>query len=685
MATLDEILRQVSLFRSGTPEGGLSVQSPSDTGVITPEQQQADLLLQKLVAGVQGGQANMPKTPPVTGQAPAFTPQPPYDQSQNALVGALMQVAGGGLKAGNSAPQPTMIAPATNPMDKPIAVAITPPASPTKGYKTLEEALAARDDRLEKEGIPRSVGVDPVAALNKGFLEDTYRPSEMARAMGASDRTIEATRQKNGTISFTNIGTKTWAEVDREKAGETASTVAGATGVTPETAFTVGNIKKVKDALLTEKDPTVIAQSISNLKTSATTFLQKMVVDEVNKQETMMGLPAMQLELQKARVADQEIAKTNPAGAVNARNVISKIEQMKGLATKEAERSLNRNMTFVGVKTELEGFDSDPLVQTATASMNAGIKNKFEAEDIANSLSPEEKANAMLVWTDAVDKDGQPDYAKIGGRLKRIPPNEKEVLKFSPYQAAQLAIADPLNTTANALFKNSLIKDGMDIEEADRRVKVAQSMVTDVAKFKVAYDAVVPAKTRPEGDTLLLPDVAKKPTQIQEDNLQKAMIVRDYMKQEATRDFTRKADSWMSLFAQDDPMLAKAISDVKLSGKEASVANVSALYLQGTPEEVKTRRAALQSMITKSIQAKPVTALGALNLDQVLRELPAVIEPESDSRFVEGAKWFYNKGIEPIFTNELSPVENFVRATQLVGRDLGSGFDWLFDADQNNK
>lgn len=606
--TLDEILRQVSLFNSAPPQGGVQVGQATDTSVITAEQQAKDIALQKILEGIQAGQGAVPKTPPVTGQAPAFTPQPPYDQSQNALVGALMQVAGGGLKAGNSAPQATMIAPATNPMDTPA------PTVPVKPVVVPVDKEAVKDPRVE--------------ALNKGFLEDQYRPTEMAKAMGASDRTIQATRQANGTISFTNIGTKTWSDIDREKSGQTANQVIGTTGITPETEFTVGNIKKVKETLLTERDPTVIAKSISNLKESATTFLNKMTIAEVTKQEALLGLPQMQLELAKARQLDQQIAATDPASAVNARNVLIKMENVRTAAEKGAESALARNMTYVSVAGELKSFDEDPLVQTAVGAMSTGVKNKFEAEEIANSLNPTEKSNAILVWPDAVDDKGQPDYNVLGSRLKRIKPAEAAVLRFSPYEAAQVAIADPSNTTATALFKNSLVKDGFNEEEATRRVSVAQGMVQDLAKFKIAYNAVVPKANRVEGDSLLQPDVAKKETVIQEDNLQKARIVRDYMRLEATRDFTRKADDWLALFAQDDPALAKAINDVKASGKDANIPNIASLYVTGSMEEQQEKRRALQSYLTKSLQAKKPTVLGALDLQAALNELPALAGPD---------------------------------------------------------
>lgn len=606
--TLDEILRQVSLFNSAPPQGGVQVGQATDTSVISAEQQAKDIALQKILDGIQAGQGAVPKTPPVQGQPPAFTPQPPYDQSQNALVGALASLAGGGLNVANSAPQATTKAPLVNPLD------MVNPVVPVKPVIVPVEKAAVKDPRVE--------------ALNKGFLEDQYRPSEIAKAAGASDRTIQAQRQPNGTILFTNVGTKTWSEMDAEKSKQVGNTILGTTGVTPETQFTVGNIKKVKESLLNERDPSVIAKSVSELKTSATNFLNKMTADEIGKQEMILGLPQMQMELAQARALDQKIAATNPAGAINARNVLVKMEQVRSTAEKSAESALAVNMTFVSVKSELDSFDKDLLIQTAMGSMGEGLKNKFEAEDTANALNPTEKSNAVLVWPDLADKDGNPDYNALGSRLKRIKPAEAAVLRFTPYEAAQVAIADPTNTTATALFKNSLIKDGMNEEEATNRVAVAQGMVKDLAKFKIAYNAIVPKANRVEGDSLLQPDVSKKETVIQEDNLQKARIVREYMALEATRDFTRKADDWLGLFAQDDPDLAKAISDVKASGKDPSVSNIASLYIQGTAEEQQTKRLALQSILTKSIQAKKPSVLGALKLDQALNEIPALAGPD---------------------------------------------------------
>ena len=380
--------------------------------------------------------------------------------------------------------------------------------------------------------------------------------------------------------------------------------------------------------MLTERDPTVIAKSLSNLKTSADAFLQKMVLAEVTKQETLLGLPQMQLDLQQARVLDQKISRTNPAGAVNARNVLMRMEQVRSAAEKGAESSLARNMTYVSVKSELDSLDKDPLIQTAMGSMAEGIKDKFLSEDIANSLNATEKANAIVAWPDAVDKEGKPDYNVLGSRLKRIKPDEAAVLRFTPFEATQVAIANPSNTTATAIFKNSLIKEGFTEEEASMKVQKAQSMVSNLAEFKKAYDAVVPKANRVEGDSLLQPDATKKETVIQEDNLQKARIVREYLNLQATREFVNKGDNWLSLFAQDDPSLAKALNDVKVAGKQPTVANIAALYVQGSMEEQQQKRLALQSYLTKTLQSKKATVLGAYNLQQALNEVPALAGPD---------------------------------------------------------
>jgi hypothetical protein len=133
------------------------------------------------------------------------------------------------------------------------------------------------------------------------------------------------------------------------------------------------------------------------------------------------------------------------------------------------------------------------------------------------------------------------------------------------------------------------------------------------------------------------------------------------MRLEATREFTRKADSWLSLFTPDDPALAKAIDDVRLSGKEASISNIASLYMQGTPEEQRNKATLLKGYLTRSIQAKKPTVLGALDLQRALNELPGIVGPAP--WYEMGAKLFNENGMANIFDKgETSPLENYLNA-----------------------
>lgn len=549
----------------------------------------------------------------------------------------------------------------------PVPSTVAPQApqgvQPSGGYKTLEEALAARDTRLEAEGIPRSVSVEPldtqVTMLNKGFQNDAaFRPTPAAVAAGASPNRIEATRQANGNIAFTNVGTEPIASVVQNK------------GNTPVTNLSVESIDGMLRDMQQGKSKEEIATILSTLNQQADSFMATKKAEALARRTTEVGLPALQAQLMKATEADNlAIASGKPELATNSLRVSAMIDKASALADSLATRDMENNLDVLRIKSKVSS--SSPLIQEYSAK--AGFSSE-QARIDAKTLND----NPAFVTENAaiLEPTKKNDPSALVATINKRSKEEQAIIQTDPRELPKAFLANPDSVVAKDLLAYRLSEGNpAKMPEALNTLDQMTRVMKDRKIFTEAFNTVYSGKDREtyaylknSPDTLPNKDLQKKQREEQAD-----VAVR-FMNVMATNKFRQEAEQWLPVTSV--PELNKAVTDLRASGKPATLDNIASQYLNETPALAIERKNQLAKWIQDAAKVRNGKLVGNVDTQIMLDTLPLLVAPPR-SRFdfaLETAEAVLDSNLNNPIINSLGMLLN--NAMVGVTQDVQRGVQW---------
>ena len=418
---------------------------------------------------------------------------------------------------------------------------------------------------------------------------------------GASSNRVVASKQANGNVSFTNIGTPMQPA---PLTGTSASELASADNVTKAISALAG------------KSEMEVAQGIEAIKTAGANTIMTMEQDALAKARILANLPGLQASLVKAQAADSALAARGvPASQLpNAKGVLVAIENANKLADSMATRELGSNVTYMSIKSKIDNLGKDTVLGVIGKDASESA-NMAKADKVAyDSLPADAQANYKRAF---------PDKAKDGTSLvaagKKLPRDEQEALTQPAGEVLLNAIANPANATANKIVSTIMQEDGVDSASADNRLKEMHRIMADPKEFSKIASKLVPKDQLAQFTNATVGMKAEDKKNL---NMLKANIVIQHLDNQATQAYAVNPTSALLPFASVDPALKKAIEDAP----SKDLSTIAKLYIGEDYATGMVKKNALAGYIKQSIQGRKKTLVGNVDSEVLLAELPMVMK-----------------------------------------------------------
>jgi len=662
---------------------------------------QDDILIQNLLLGMnsspQGGGLSI-------GEPAVNTDTPPVDKEAEfqAIMGLLRNASTQGALP-FTVPANPMTAPKAEAPTKQIDPAMQATIDaimkqatrPATDVVSLEQALANRDTKLEQQGIPKNVPVEPqdlrVNALNAQLGSPIYKPSDAAMAGGASSNRIVAGRDEKGNVSFTNINTGQLPSVrtDLSQANKPAfsdkmldETIQA---MTNGFSTSVGPDGKTVQVPL---DKMQVATKLVDTKNQIDAFVTEFSDKVLNTNKMALGIPALEAKLPAATQKDNElIAQGLPAN--NAKALMAQIQANTTIAEQRTKDAVASNMLIRSAEGKYEKLKA----VSSLAMEKAGFveKGKLEDELIDQQMPLSTKTNVARLMQ--MDKDEEEATGKTSalnpadpssrqGYLKRLDTKQKAVLEADPRNLPAYALSDPDNTIARKLLVANMRDSGKSTTEIDETLRTMSKLNTDPKMFESAFRAMYPTpELQAQMQYLKKPDLLTN-KQAQEDAklARIQMVIQPYMDTIAREKFTNDVRSWMPV--ETDPTFKQAYADTVAAGLVPNLENVGKMFVGSDPATAMAKYKVLSDVTATRLKNMKRDVVGNVDSTIVMAELPRVLSAARASNLSRAVD---ASGSALSNMSKVVAPYTFLQPSEVAGRvaePIKDMFNWAFSERQ---
>lgn len=605
-----------------------------------------------LLTSPQGGGLSIPNASPEAQRAI------PEDQAQRDLIAELMSLA-----TRNTAVRPSgadLVSPQannlTNAQYAEYTARLPQPVIPTAPLPYYEPTAVDEEISRTNSASANNAGAQRV---NAASLTGQYKPSQQALDAGASNNQVRAYRDSKGKITLTNVGTPQYE----------GGNVVGL-DATNNSTFSVNSVREaVKELADPSKviDSADFARKFGSLTSSVEAVTKGILDTSRNAQRVTLGIPSLEQDLVKAQQMDLQDKANNPAAVpMRAMAIQQEIIKREKLAEDSAKLETSRNTTVSALTTEMDKVR--PEIQIYGQRVGLRDNNAIQDALVAESFSPTQMTNLETLNNSA---KGNP--SALGGLYKKYDNVEKDFIAAKPQDLPKLYLANPEVSVGRDLLVAQLKSSGKSDEDSMRIISRMKSLSNDPISLRKVASKMMPAGFVESNPTLFTTAQASNKEENLMRKLQRADLVLAAINAEETANFTSNAIQWLPV---GDPNIKSAVDAVRVANKDTTLANIATAYISqaATPEERRIRRSSLTEMVKATALGKSKGSIGALDVNRIVNEIPMTT---GESRLGQFGGYLYDSTIGPVLNSPYSPVENAIRASHLVSRDIGNAFSWM--------